>query len=60
MKMAIKRENDEFFVKPLKLVNRPRTPNMWPITHEMAIKRKKDEFLVVTLKHVYRPGTPKL
>ena len=53
MKKAITRKNDDFLVKPLKLVNRPRTQKLWEITHE-------DEFLVITLKHVNRPGTPKL
>ena len=59
MKKAITRKNDDFLVKPLKLVNRPRTQKLWEITHEMAIKRKKDEFFVSTQKHIKHRKTQK-
>jgi hypothetical protein len=65
MKTAIKRKNDNFLVKPLKLVNRSGTPKLWAISHEMtinakllmktAIKCKNDDFLVKHLKHVNHP-----
>jgi hypothetical protein len=49
------------------LVNHPRNPRLWAITHENGQKRKNDEFLVMPLKHVLsvmglvnHPGTPEL
>jgi hypothetical protein len=44
MKMALKSQNDEFLVMPLKhvlsvmgLVNHPGTPKMWAIGHEKLL-----------------------
>jgi hypothetical protein len=59
MKTALKCKHDEFLGIPLKnvlifmgLVNHPRTPKLWAISHENGHKRKNDEFLVMPLKHV--------
>ena len=74
MKMAIKRENDEFFVITLKhvssltvVLNLHKTENYGQYLMNMAIKRENDEVLVINLKHVLgltvivnRPRTPKL
>ena len=71
MKAAIKRENYEFLVIPLKhimglpsLANLPGTQKLWAITHENWKKHENDEFLVISPKHVSglkvilnRPGT---
>ena len=59
MKTTIRGKNEEFFLIPLKHVNRPGTPKLWAITHENGHKTQKDEFLVITLKHVNHPKTPK-
>jgi hypothetical protein len=59
MKTALKLQNYEFLVMPLKhvlsvmgLVNHPETPKLWAIAHENGHKRKNDKFLVLSLKHV--------
>jgi hypothetical protein len=56
MKMALKCQNDEFLVMPLKhalsvmgLVDRPETPKQWAIVHENGHKRKNDNFFVIPL-----------
>src|SRR3954465_8918665 len=41
MKMAIKRENNEFLVVILKHVNRLGTPNVWTIAHEKGHKMRE-------------------
>jgi hypothetical protein len=59
--MAIERENDEFLVTPLKLiqcltglVNRTGTPKLRQISHQNGHKNENEEFLVTFLKHL--PG----
>ena len=52
MKMAIKRINDDFLVKPLKLVNRHGTPKLWAIAFENGYKTRKQRVLSDALKHV--------
>jgi hypothetical protein len=51
MKMALKRQKDEFLVMPLKhvlsvmgVVDHPGTPKLWAIAHENGHKRKNDNF----------------
>ena len=74
MKMAIKREYDEFFVITLKhvssltvVLNLHKSENYGQYLMNMAIKRENDEVLVINLKHVLgltvvvnRPRIPKL
>ena len=58
MKMTPKRENDEFFVMPLKQVlglmghaNRPRTPDLWAIAHENGHKTHERRIVRHPFKH---------
>jgi hypothetical protein len=51
MKMALKRQKDEFLVTPLKhvlsvmgVVDHPGTPKLWAIAHENGHKRKNNKF----------------
>jgi hypothetical protein len=60
MQMALKCENDEFFVIPLKnvltvmdLANHPGTPKLRAIAHETAINTKTTSFLSC-LSNMYR------
>jgi hypothetical protein len=41
MKMAIKHENGEILVIPLKPVNRLGSPKLWAIAHENGHKTRK-------------------
>ena len=59
MQTAIKRENDEFFGHSLKhvsgvtlVVNRPKAPKPWAITHEKSQNTRNDEFFGHSIKHV--------
>ena len=62
MKMTLKRENDKFSTMTLKplsgpicLINRPKTPKLWAITHENDSKRENDKFSAMTLKPLSGP-----
>src|SRR3954471_16104472 len=61
MKMAIKRENDEFLVITVKHVsgltshaNRPRNPKQWAIAHENDHKTRKRRVFWSYLSNMYR------
>jgi hypothetical protein len=56
MKMALKRQNVEFLVMPLKyilsvmgVVDHPETPKWWAIAHENGINAKTTKKIIIPL-----------
>ena len=72
MKMAIKRENDAFFLITLKRVSgvtshlsRPKTPKLWAIAHENGHKTQKrrvsyhnSQICIISLQSMQMPLEP--